>query len=191
MVSQYKIHISVSIKISLFYPVPPSIAFTKSKAFCLVMELALCIDQHLNWHVFPYQNQILIIILIDIAPHSIIINGRDGKMILRPLPQEAQFSPIYGIEVADVDGDGHQDILLGGNLHNVKPEVGRYDASYGLLLQGDGSGNFVARKPEESGIRIHGEVRDMITLQTGRTNTLVISRNNDSVILLKPFNRAL
>lgn len=126
-----------------------------------------------------------------ILSSSILINGGDGRMILRPLPQEAQFSPVYGIEVTDVDGDGHPDILLGGNLHNVKPEVGRYDASYGLLLQGDGSGNFVARKSEESGILIHGEVRDMITLKSGRSNILVISRNNDSVILLKPFNRAL
>lgn len=125
-----------------------------------------------------------------ILSSSILINEGNGKMSLRPLPQEAQLSPMYGIEVTDVDGDGNQDILLGGNLYNVKPEVGRYDASYGVLLQGDGSGNFFARKSGESGIRIEGEVRDIITLKTGQTNIFVISRSNDSVVILKPFSRA-
>ena len=55
---------------------------------------------------------------------------------------QAQLSPVYGIEILDLNGDGHQDILLGGNLYRAKPEVGRYDASYGVCLSGDGKGNF-------------------------------------------------
>ena len=48
--------------------------------------------------------------------------------IVKHLPIQAQFSPVYGIEVFDVDGDHLDDILMGGNLFAVKPEVGRYDA---------------------------------------------------------------
>ena len=36
----------------------------------------------------------------------------------------------------DFDGDGRMDLLLGGNFHGVPPILGRYDASYGLLLRG-------------------------------------------------------
>jgi hypothetical protein len=60
--------------------------------------------------------------------------------VLKSLPEEAQLSPVYGIEVRDMDNDGKLDILLGGNLYNVRPEVGRYDASFGLFLKGDGNG---------------------------------------------------
>src|SRR3978361_841228 len=68
-------------------------------------------------------------------------NGKQGFTI-KPLPVEAQFSVMYGISVNDYDGDGKQDILLGGNFYQSKPEAGIYDASYGVLLKGDGKGNF-------------------------------------------------
>lgn len=116
---------------------------------------------------------------------SILINEGNGKMSLKALPLEAQLSPAYGIEIADVNSDGHQDILLGGNLYNVKPQVGRYDGSCGLLLQGDGKGNFNPLTSKESGIRVDGEVRDIITVKTGGKYHYLVSRNNDSVILLK------
>ncbi len=54
----------------------------------------------------------------------------------KSLPLEAQFSPVYAAEAGDFNDDGNLDILLGGNLYNVKPEVGRYDASYGSFLSG-------------------------------------------------------
>ena len=57
---------------------------------------------------------------------------------------EAQLSPMYGIAAEDFDKDGNIDILMGGNFYQSKPEVGIYDASYGILLKGDGKGNFTA-----------------------------------------------
>ena len=51
------------------------------------------------------------------------------------LPQEVQFSPVYAINTSDFDNDGDKDIVMGGNLFNVKPEVGIYDASYGIYLE--------------------------------------------------------
>ncbi|HEU5145703.1 MAG TPA: FG-GAP-like repeat-containing protein, partial [Chryseosolibacter sp.] len=111
----------------------------------------------------------------------VAINNGKGGFSLRPLPLETQFSPVYGIEVVDVDGDGHVDIVTGGNLYNVKPEAGRYDASYGLLLKGDGQGNFESVPSRESGLHIEGQVRDIITLKSHKGKVLVFSRNNDAV----------
>ena len=120
---------------------------------------------------------------------SILINEGKGKFTLKHLPVEAQLSPVYGIEVGDFDGDGHEDIFLGGNLFNAKPEVGRYDASYGLLLKGDGKMNFVAMSSIESGIKLEGEVRDIVTLRTSDGEMIMVSRNNDSIISLKKKNK--
>jgi hypothetical protein len=106
-------------------------------------------------------------------------NGKGGFMI-KPLPTEAQFSPVYGIMVNDFDKDGKQDILLGGNFYQSKPEVGIYDASYGLLLKGDGKGNFVAVSEQQSGFFITGAIRDIISIKKGKKEIIIVSKNNDS-----------
>jgi len=86
---------------------------------------------------------------------------------------------VYGLLVMDVDGDGNKDILLGGNFYESKPEVGIYDASYGLLLKGDGKGNFIAVNEKQSGINIKGAVRDIAgILQSGNKQLLIIAKNN-------------
>ena len=75
---------------------------------------------------------------------------------MKSLPTEAQLSPMYGIAADDFDKDGNIDILMGGNFYESKPEVGIYDASYGILLKGDGKGNFTAVPAQQSGINIRG-----------------------------------
>ncbi len=114
---------------------------------------------------------------------SILINNGNGTFTIKSLPIEAQFSPLYGLLVKDLDGDGNLDILGGGNLHEVKPEVGRYDASYGLFLKGDGKGNFQAVSQRESGLRLEGCVRDIQTLQIGKDELYLVARNNASLQL--------
>lgn len=116
---------------------------------------------------------------------SILINDGKGQFTLKHLPLEAQVSPVYGIEVDDFNGDGKTDILLGGNFYGAKPEVGRYDASYGVLLLGDGNNNFKATTHQQSGVRIDGEIRDIISINTRAGECVLISRNNNSVISLK------
>lgn len=106
----------------------------------------------------------------------------------RALPRAAQVSPIYGIQLNDFNKDGHLDALVGGNFYRAKPEVGRYDASYGLLLEGNGKGDFQAVMPKNSGFQVSGEVRDleMITIQ-GEPHILV-ARNDDALMVFKMRN---
>ncbi len=116
---------------------------------------------------------------------SILLNDGNGKFRLKSLPVEAQLAPVFGIEIDDFDKDNFVDILLGGNFHKAKPEVGRYDASYGILLKGNGEGEFKPLSAVESGIRIDGEVRDILTIQSGREKLVLVARNNDTLLTFK------
>jgi len=118
---------------------------------------------------------------------AILMNKGNGRFELQALPVQAQFSPVYGILASDLDGDGNTDIFLGGNFYSVKPQIGRYDASYGCLLKGVGKGQFRYIPPQESGLFVKGEVRDIVRI-TGKDHrsTIVVARNNDTLLLFKP-----
>lgn len=94
------------------------------------------------------------------------------------LPREAQVSKIFAFHIEDLNNDGNLDILLGGNLYGVSTYQGRYDGSYGLLLRGDGAGNFQPILPIDSGFLLEGEVRDIKTLKTAKGELLLVARNN-------------
>lgn len=112
---------------------------------------------------------------------SIAINNGNGTFTVQPLPIEAQMSPVYAISVDDYDRDGIRDIVLGGNLYNVKPEVGRYDASYGTFLKGFKNLIYKSIPAKQSGFRIEGEARDMMTIHTIEGKKLMVARNNDKI----------
>jgi len=78
-------------------------------------------------------------------------NDGGGKFTMIPLPNLAQVSVINGMVVDDFDGDGNLDVLLNGNDFGTAVGIGRYDASYGLLLKGDGAGGFTPLSIAESG----------------------------------------
>ena len=89
---------------------------------------------------------------------SILLNRGDHFESV-PLPPEAQYSPAFGINVADFDGDGHEDLFLSQNFFAVPPTVSRSDAGRGLILCGNGQGSFMAMPGQLSGIEVYGEQR--------------------------------
>jgi len=93
------------------------------------------------------------------------------------LPDAVQLSPVFAIQSMDVNDDGYNDLFFGGNLYNVQPEMGRYDASYGNLLINNKDKSFTDRS-SEYGFKVSGEVRDFAV--EGRL--LHVFRNNDSVL---------
>ncbi|MEP7279820.1 MAG: VCBS repeat-containing protein [Bacteroidota bacterium] len=111
---------------------------------------------------------------------SVLLNNGKGGFSLNPLPVEAQFSCVYGLSVEDYDGDGQMDILLGGNFYQSKPEAGIYDASYGLLLKGDGKGNFTTVNEMQSGILVKGQVRNITTVKAGNKALTIFAMNNEA-----------
>ncbi len=112
---------------------------------------------------------------------SLLINNNDGTFELKALPNDAQFSPIYGLALNDFDNDNNLDLLIGGNFYRSKPEVGIYDASYGLFLKGDGRTNFKAITPKKSGFFSKGEVRDIITIKSKGSDMVLVGKNNSKI----------
>jgi len=119
---------------------------------------------------------------------SVALNNGDGTFTLQPLPVEAQFAPVYAALAGDFDGDGRTDLLLAGNVYGVQPALGRYDASYGLLLSGRGDGRFTAVDMEQSHLVIDGEVRHLgLVRRANGGRLIVVARNDARLQILRPL----
>ncbi len=105
--------------------------------------------------------------------------NRGDHFEVRELPVEVQFSPVFGLGVADFDGDGNEDVFLAQNFFAVDGDTARHDAGRGLLLRGDGRGGFTAVPGQESGLQVYGEQRGAAVCDydgDGRVD-LVVSQN--------------
>jgi enediyne biosynthesis protein E4 len=71
--------------------------------------------------------------------------------------------------------------MTAGNFHGAKPEFGYTDADYGLLLLGDGKGDFKALRSKASGLRLEGEIRDIASVKSGKKTRWIALRNNGAV----------
>ena len=117
---------------------------------------------------------------------SYVENLGDGKFVIMPLPDSSQFAPIYGILVRDFNKDGNLDIVMAGNFFGNRVKYGRYDANKGLLLLGDGKGNFQEVENSKSGLNLIGEIRDIISIRReGNEGLIIFSRNDDGILTYK------
>jgi enediyne biosynthesis protein E4 len=90
--------------------------------------------------------------------HQVFLN-RGGRFDAVPLPAEAQFAPAFSAAVADLDGDGREDLFLAQNFFPTEIGTPRYDAGRGLVLRGRGDGTFEPIPGQVSGIMVYGDQR--------------------------------
>ena len=118
---------------------------------------------------------------------SMVFLNRGGRFEVRPLPGLAQLSPIFGLAVADANGDGFEDVFLSQNFFAVHPLAVRQDAGEGLWLLGDGQGGFQPLPGLVSGVRVYGQQRGAAVGdfdQDGRID-LVVSQNGAATRLFR------
>jgi hypothetical protein len=108
-------------------------------------------------------------------------NTGNGRFVKHVLPVEAQFAPVNAIICEDLDNDGYKDLLLAGNEYQAEVTTGRYDASYGLFLKGDGK-KFTPVPGVKSGFIIRGDVKDLVLLQLPGNKKIILGAvNSDSL----------
>lgn len=108
-------------------------------------------------------------------------NLGNGQFKIHSLPKVAQFAPIMGTTIKDVDLDGNLDVILVGNFYHAEVGYGQYDASLGLYLKGDGDGNFIPFNFTDSGFIVDGDARALVQLATKHQNIILASRNNTTL----------
>lgn len=116
---------------------------------------------------------------------GIFIHGADGRFVFQPLPAEAQLAPINAIAVADLTGDGKLDLFVAGNNFGPEPNTGRWDGSVGLLLRGNGRGQYQPVLPADAGIVVPGEVRSALSLPGPTGARVIVGRNQGSLLLFE------
>ena len=126
----------------------------------------------------------------DIFASAYLENTGSDHWELGPLPADAQFAPVFGISTGEFTGDEFEDAVLVGNSYATEVLTGRYDAFTGLLLKGDGAGNFKALSPQESGISITGNAKGLALLKTKDNKTLLLAtQNNDNLQVCESNNK--
>jgi enediyne biosynthesis protein E4 len=111
-----------------------------------------------------------------------ILFNNNGKFEFKPFPAQAQFAPIFAIEISDFDADGFADIFLAGNFLDLKPEIGRLDATQTIVLKGNGKGNFEYLANRKHGLVEKGQIRSSKMVSTAnKKQILFLGLNNEAL----------
>ncbi|MFS4493093.1 VCBS repeat-containing protein [Maribacter sp. 2308TA10-17] len=113
--------------------------------------------------------------------NSYLENLGDGKFELHELPIKAQIAPMYGMTTRDYNQDGNLDALIVGNFYSGEVFTGRYDASIGWLLQGDGKGNFESVDVSKSGFFVLGDAKSQVNIFTNNQELTISGINNEKL----------
>ncbi|MEM9479425.1 MAG: FG-GAP-like repeat-containing protein [Verrucomicrobiota bacterium] len=118
------------------------------------------------------------------------VNEGDGTFTFKALPRAAQIAPIFGMSAGDFTGDGHPDLVTCGNfLRGPQIETGPFGGGVGMMLVGDGKGNFSPKSPSESGIVLSMDHRALVRIELngdGRPDFLASTNDGPLKGLVQP-----
>lgn len=119
---------------------------------------------------------------------SLYLENKGGSFKIHPLPVKAQFSATQGIIVQDFTGDNIKDILLAGNYYPFRVQNGPCDAGKGILLKGNGHGDYKTIENDKLGVWMEGDIRDLKLLKGNNKTYVIISKNNDKIQAIQLVN---
>ncbi|MCB0376082.1 MAG: VCBS repeat-containing protein, partial [Sinomicrobium sp.] len=110
-------------------------------------------------------------------------NMGDNTFEKHRLPFEAQISTVNAIAVDDFNADGFSDLLLAGNTYEISTQLGKLDASHGVLLLNDKNGFFTVAKHRT--FNIAGPARHIEKIRIKDTVYCIVTINNNAPVFLK------
>jgi len=117
------------------------------------------------------------------ASSCIAYNEGQGKFTVQPMDPMVQLSSVNAVNYADIDGDGIKDLVIGGNKFWFPTQFGRLDASLGSVLINKGKRTFTWLYPNQSGLNITGEVKDIVTINNAGKSQLLFLLNDAFPVL--------
>lgn len=121
------------------------------------------------------------LVLVANSLESIYLENMGSGFKISPLPRASQAFPIYAIQSLDVNADGNMDLILGGNQTFTRIRIGVIDAGFGLVMLGDGKGNFLPLSPSESGIGIKGDIKSILHFQSSGESFVLFGIHNQQI----------
>ena len=112
---------------------------------------------------------------------KLLLNKGDGTFEVKALPELAQSGPAITVISRDFDGDGYEDIMLGGAIYETEVETPRYDGNAGVLLLSNQKDGYSAVPGMTSGLNLIGNVKAVeIVNHAGLNKQLVLVGTNDN-----------
>ncbi len=118
---------------------------------------------------------------VDTFASVYLRNTGGGTFTSLALPNLAQIAPINAMITGDMDGDGHLDLLVAGNLYDAEPNTPRADAGNGLWLKGDGRGGLIPVPPRESGFLAPGNAAGLALINRKTGKAVIVANTGDSL----------
>jgi hypothetical protein len=110
--------------------------------------------------------------------NSMILENTGKKFKTHLLPKEAQWYPIYSINVIDINGDGRKDIITGGNQTYSRIRFGAYGAGRGDVFINNGKFIFERLPATQGGLAISGDIRNAVVI----SNQIVFGINDRNLL---------
>jgi hypothetical protein len=129
----------------------------------------------------PYDTVGMLVLQANHPMTSYIENLGEGKFRLKTLPRSVQYAPVNGMSTDDFNHDGKLDVLLIGNDFGNEIISGRYDALNGVVLLGNGEGDFEALSTLESGFVVPGDAKALVRLNGQTEDYYIATQNRDSL----------
>ncbi|MEL6918280.1 MAG: VCBS repeat-containing protein, partial [Bacteroidota bacterium] len=108
-------------------------------------------------------------------------NDGNGHFIKKELPLIAQASTIRDIGIEDFDKDGFLDVILVGNDYEISTQLGRMDASHGVLLRFVENGFQWAKDWK---VDISGPARSIAKITIKDSEGYIVGVNNNKPIFI-------
>jgi len=119
---------------------------------------------------------------INLLSSVVLKNTGHGKLEVKALPKAAQASMVNGIVIDDLQKGGHKDILLAGNFYPFRVQFGPLDAGIGTVLREDKQGNLSSLGYAETGLKIDGDVRNLVKVNAPNGSYWMIAAKSDGAI---------
>lgn len=108
----------------------------------------------------------------------LLVNKGDGKFEQHYLPIETQSIPNLSYSFFDINQDGFEDVIVGGNIYNTEVETPRLDSFSGIVMMSNQTNGYNIISTNKTGLKINGNIKDLQFVKTKNNTILFATENN-------------